>query len=45
MVEGAERLLAKTEKGQCLQAGTEEVGRHHAVAERNRLIQVGTEEV
>ena len=27
------------------QAGTEEIGRLHAVAERNRMIQIGTEEV
>ena len=44
-MEGAGRILAKTERAQWLQAGTEEVGRLPAVTERNRLYQVGTEEV
>ena len=43
-MEGAGWLLAKTERAQWIQAGTEEVGLP-AVTERNRLIQVGTEEV
>ena len=43
-MDGAGRLLAKTERAQRLQTGTEEVGQLHAVTERNRLIQVGTEE-
>ena len=38
-------FLAKTERPQCLQAGMEEIGRLHAVSERNRLIQVGTEDL
>ena len=41
-VEGAGRLLAKTERSQWLQAETEDIGRLHAVTERNRLIQVET---
>ena len=36
------RLLAKTERAQRLQTGTEEVGQLLAVTERNRLIQVET---
>ena len=35
----------KMEKAQWLQVETEEVGQLYAVTERNRLIQVGTEEV
>ena len=44
-IEGAGRLLAKTERAQWLHAGTDKVGRLHGVPERNRLIQVGTKEV